>query len=236
MKSWLVDFQVNFKTIPGPLWQLKSHWSWFLAFWAGSCICREPRALHCRSQIPNPWWKYGAQKLPRSFQAPCRPIGSWDTENIKATVLLDLDCCEVGSQGSQPHKPQLQGVHVAALSLNTHSLESCLWDRQVSTENWASFRSVLEEEVSSRSDIHSKGSSIFCEKMTLTKLPATSVHLPFSTTWASAATKKEHSWPAWSLLSTSTHYAQPNCSSFIWKCDKELNSISDTRDLFFPWQ
>lgn len=144
MKSWLVDFQVTFKTIPVPLWQPKSHWSWFLALWAGSYICREPRALHCRSQIPSPWQNHKAHKFPWSFQAHCGQVGSWDTENTKATMLLDLDCCELGSQGSQPHKPQLQGVHVAALS-NTHSLESCLWDRQVSTENWASFRSILEK-------------------------------------------------------------------------------------------
>lgn len=53
----------------------------------------------------------------------------------------------------------------------------------------------------------------------------------------SGSNKKERAWPTRSMLfSTSPHYTQPIRSRFIWKCDEELNSLSDTQDLFFSQQ
>ena len=222
------------------MWQLKSHFSWFLGFWAGSRSCREPRALPCRSQMPSPWQKPGKQKLPWSFQAPCWQVGSRDAENTEVTILSGHPTL---SSAGCPWSGQPGGAGLAILSPREFawqcSLQTCkawqgafrpnrlvLKTERVSNLSW---RKKLVQNLTftfnvpafSGGKLHSqKSSSHFCSQT-----------LPYH--MSSGSNKKEHSWTTCSmLLSTFPHYTQPICWSFIWKHDEEPNSLSDTEDLF----
>lgn len=223
----LKSFSWVFLKHPGPFWQLKSHLGWFLGFWTGSCICREPRALHSSYHIHG---RYVGHTLSWSFQAPC-----WQTEMLETSKASATGArCLWSGQPGEPSLPSPVAGYGIADYLQTHKAWKAVFRPE--GEYWK----VNQFQVCSggKSQLKIRYShQMFCKKMVLIKLPATSAHKPFSNTQAPAATKEEHSWPIWSIpFSTFTPYALCICSNFIRKCDKEPTSISDIQNLssFFP--
>lgn len=109
----LKSFSWLFLKHPGPFWQLKFHLGWFLGFWAGSCICREPRALHISCHIHG---RHMGHMLSWSFQAPYWQVEMLETSKASVTGAR----CLWSRQPGEPSLPSPVAGHGMADYLQTH--------------------------------------------------------------------------------------------------------------------
>lgn len=119
----LKSFSWVFLKHPGPFWQLKSHLGWFLGFWTGSCICREPRALHSSYHIHGRYVGHALLEFPGSL------LANWDAGNIKSLCYWSSMPMKWAARGAKLAISSCRIWH-SRLSPNTQSLESCLQARR----------------------------------------------------------------------------------------------------------